>query len=188
MTECSKCKKIVKDNCNAIQCDHCFSWYHLKCSNLSLKSFNHFIETEDLWLCNHCKSDIFPFYNISKNELLKLSFNSNTECQCSQRLINLQLDSLPQLDIFSSLDIPHLTDTNIDSQLPTQTNFNYYSTHDFYSSVEIQHPVIIFQFFTVISEVELLILISFPLCLVRSNFLFLSLVFLKLRLKLMKTA
>ena len=49
-------------------------------------------------------------------------------------------DSLPQLEILSSLDnIPHLTDSNIDSQLPCETNFNYYTTHEFHSNADIKY-------------------------------------------------
>ena len=46
---------------------------------------------------------------------------------------------MPRLDILSSINsIPHLFDLDADVQLPTQTNFKYYTTHDFHNSYEVQ--------------------------------------------------
>ena len=47
--------------------------------------------------------------------------------------------NLPFLNISSPIsNIPHLTDSDIDLHMPTEINFNYYSTHDFHSSKDIK--------------------------------------------------
>ena len=51
-----------------------------------------------------------------------------------------RLESLPHLDILSTFDrTPHLSDADIDSQLPIHTNFDYYSTREFQTCLEIQN-------------------------------------------------
>ena len=136
---CPKCVKVVRDDCRAIECDLCNNWYHLRCSLLTSKIYKYYCETNDLWLCSQCRLDTFPFSNINNTELIELSFNSNTACLCSKQLSNLKLNSLPRLDILSSINsIPHLFDLDADVQLPTQTNFKYYTTHDFHNSYEVQ--------------------------------------------------
>lgn len=137
---CPKCSKVVYDDIRAIQCDNCNFWYHLKCSQLTNKMYNYFSRTGDLWLCRLCLDEVFPFNKLSKSELLKLSFNSNTVCLCSNLISKSRLESLPcfvvdSLDVFNN--IPTLN--NIDSEvcLPYSNNFNYYSSHEFHSNADI---------------------------------------------------
>ena len=49
------------------------------------------------------------------------------------------LDSLPCLETYSDFsNIPSLTNTDPDIGLPSVTNSNYYSAHEFYYSVDIK--------------------------------------------------
>lgn len=44
------------------------------------------------------------------------------------------LDNLPRLNISSpATNVPHLTDFDVDYNMPSDMNFRYYSTHDFHS-------------------------------------------------------
>ena len=48
------------------------------------------------------------------------------------------LNSLPHLDILTSnSNIPGLSDIDMDQQIPFNTNFKYYSPHDFHSDADI---------------------------------------------------
>ena len=142
-TLCSKCSKAVGDNCRAIQCENCLGCHHLKCSLLTIKNYNYYSSTNDLWLCICYRSQIFPFHSLSKTDIYKLSFNSNCNCLCSKSIACSRLDSLPCLDILSSIsNTPHLTELDVDLHLPSQTNFKYYTTHDFYMSEEIRNSLI----------------------------------------------
>jgi hypothetical protein len=136
---CSACNKSVRSNSRAIECGVCTLWYHQKCSGLATKDINNFTRTGDFWICGNCTSSIFPFYNLSISEIVSLSFNSNTECFCSKHINNRSLESLPFFDLYSQISKSHgLTDVDVDGQIPSQTNFNYYSAHDVHSSAEIQ--------------------------------------------------
>ena len=83
---------------------------------------------------------LFPFQNLTNAEILDLSFNSNTDCLCSAKLARAKLDSLPRFDILATVsNVPHLSDLDPDLQIPSQTNFKYYSTHDFHSNYGIRN-------------------------------------------------
>ena len=46
--------------------------------------------------------------------------------------------SLPKLELTSNVNkIPHLTDSDVDLHMPSDINFNYYSTNDFHNNQEI---------------------------------------------------
>ena len=68
-----------------------------------------------------------------------LVFNSNTECLCCDKILNMKLDSLPSFDISTSINNnPSLSNVGIDLHLPISTNFKYFTTHEFHSCENIQ--------------------------------------------------
>ncbi|XP_048586388.1 uncharacterized protein LOC125568354 [Nematostella vectensis] len=136
---CHICSKIIRKNCRAVECDSCLQWCHFKCSKLLLKQFNHLSLTNDLWLCQPCYSEVFPFHNLNNNDLLDLVFNSNTLCHCSPFIDRVRLENLPHLDIVSSLNSPNLSDFDLDINIPSQINSKYYSPHEFHSSYELSN-------------------------------------------------
>jgi hypothetical protein len=64
-----------------------------------------------------------------------------SSCTSSTTSINdtlLELNNLPYLDITSPVsNIPHLTNLDIDLNMPSDQNFAYYTTHDFHSNHDI---------------------------------------------------
>ena len=77
----------VRENRRGIQCDFCLQWFHLRCTVLSVKEYNFFSRTNDLWFWLYCHSEIFPFTSLENHELVeKLVFNSNTECLFAQTI------------------------------------------------------------------------------------------------------
>ena len=134
--KCEICLKTIRSNSKCIQCAICTCWCHLKCSPLSIKDYNHLQKINDCWICLSCRSDIFPFKDLSREELIELSYNSNTSCLCSSRISKLKLSLLPCFDVMASINNnPNLLKSDIDQNLPTLTNFDYYSPHDFHSSI-----------------------------------------------------
>ena len=137
---CRNCNKLVCEHCRGIQCDICLRWFHIKCTPLSVKEYNYFSKIDDLWIYLFCRSEIFPFHSLESHELVKLlSLNSNTDCLCSKKLLNLRLESLPSFDISTVINNdPKLSSVDIDLQLPSVSNFKYYTTHELHSNEDIQ--------------------------------------------------
>ena len=135
--------KPVGENYRGIQCDFCFQCFHLKCNVLSVKEYNYFSRTNDLWLCLYCRSEIFPFTSLQNHELVEqLVFNSNTECLCSDNISRLKMGSLPSFDISTLINHNStLSSIDTDLQLPSLTKFGYYSIHEFHSNEDIQSTI-----------------------------------------------
>ena len=136
MSKCRNCKRPVKENCRGNQCDSCLWWFHFKCSAFSVKEYNYFTTTHDLWLCLHCRNENFLFNSVEDHELTELLvYNSNTDCLCSDKISRLNLESLPCFDLSTFINNnSNLSNIDIDLNLPSVTNFGYYSTHEFRSN------------------------------------------------------
>ena len=63
---CKSCKKFVHERENAIFCDSCKTWLHLKCTGLPKSQFYDIGENDDAWFCKHCYCEIFPFHTLDK--------------------------------------------------------------------------------------------------------------------------
>ena len=132
MPKCPICVKPVSNNCRTIVCDLCLKWCHFKCLFLTLKQYNAISVTNELWICQVCCHNVFPFHVIDTSELLELTFNSNTECYCSFSINFAHLENLPQFDFISHL--PNISDHDSDLKIPSLINYKYYTPHDFHSS------------------------------------------------------
>jgi hypothetical protein len=138
MPNCPICSKLISRNCRAVECDLCLKWIHYKCSPLSLKQFNSLSVTNDFWLCQLCSRNVFPSFELNHFELLELSFNSNTKCQCSTNIDHARLLALPSLEITSTIsNLPNVNDIDPDLDIPSQINSKYYTPHGFHSSFEL---------------------------------------------------
>ena len=94
-----------------------------------------------MWLCLHCRNEIFPFNSVEDHELIEvLVYNSNTDCLCSDKISRLNLESFPCFDYLSTFinNNPNLSCIDIDLNLPSVTNFGYDSTHEFHSNEDIR--------------------------------------------------
>ena len=61
---------------------------------------------------------------------------------CSDNISRLKLESLPSFDISTLIDNNStLSSIDTDLQLPSLTNFGYYSIHEFHSSEDIQSTI-----------------------------------------------
>ena len=57
---CGMCKKAVKNNCPAIQCDNCNIWIHNKCSGITENEYQNFLQRSNLtFICPHCNLPTF---------------------------------------------------------------------------------------------------------------------------------
>ena len=76
--------------------------------------------------CNPNYGDIFPFSLIDDNEIINLSFNSNSNCFCTKQLLHdCCLKSLPRFELISNVsNITHLIGTDVENNLVHQVDFN----------------------------------------------------------------
>ena len=57
-TKCNICKLNVSASQKGLQCDLCNDWNHIKCSNISDKAYDAYIEEKELpWVCKKCIND-----------------------------------------------------------------------------------------------------------------------------------
>ena len=90
---CPKCIKIVNDGSESICCDICDSWYHLKCYQLSKKSFECFLIDKDLkWFCANCLRIALPFQTLSDTSL-RNHLNTPCESDANVNFLNTLLSS-----------------------------------------------------------------------------------------------
>lgn len=121
--------------------------FHLKCTTLSLKDYKYYTLNNISWLCPDCYVSAFPFATLSADEVSQLSFNSNTSCGCSRNIAENNLKHLPKLAWLSTItNTPHLSHCDPEHNLPSKVNFQYYNTHEFHVSSDIQdslnqHPL-----------------------------------------------
>ena len=65
---CRICAKNVHDKDNAVQCDICEVWIHIKCNNLNYLNYRYLQKCNESWYCIECSSTIFPFNSSSSNK------------------------------------------------------------------------------------------------------------------------
>ena len=139
--KCFECKSNFRRNSRSLICSLCNNNVHLKCTLLAVRDYKYYQINADVWICNQCRSTIFPFYNVDNEELISLSFNSNTTCLCSKKISN-NLTSLPQFDLLSTINkIPSLFNSDSDEQLPLQNTLNYYTVHEFHNNKDIRNTL-----------------------------------------------
>ena len=119
-------------------CSLCNLCYHFNCTSLTLTDYKYFKSSSLGWTCQIGSQSIFPFHSVEDNELVKLSYNSNLSCLCSKNSVNAILENLPVLQTVSNIgNIPHLSNSDPESNTPSKVNFNYFDIHKFHCSPEI---------------------------------------------------
>ena len=58
---CSVCSKSVASNHNALCCDSCDKWVHIKCNFLNKRTYRQLQKDKSPWFCINCIKDQLPF-------------------------------------------------------------------------------------------------------------------------------
>eukprot|EP00111_Clytia_hemisphaerica_P014206 TCONS_00041846-protein len=66
---CGICSNPVAKNHNAVWCDLCNLWIHIKCNNTSLDVYHRLQNDENSWFCQKCYNHAVPFGDISHEDL-----------------------------------------------------------------------------------------------------------------------
>ena len=95
---CNICEKSVSDKDDAIQCDICQAWIHLKCNKLNHIDYKYLQGSSDPWFCLYCCSTIFPFGLLSNKEFLSISlYSRNVSENVSSKKSSMHLTPPPNL-------------------------------------------------------------------------------------------
>ena len=81
---CKICPKNVQDKDEAVQCDLCELWIHIKCSNFNYLDYRYLQNYGECWYCIECCSTTFLFNSLSNNRNF-LACCKNTDSNVIQR-------------------------------------------------------------------------------------------------------
>ena len=123
---CAICDKLIRSNGRKLKCSLYNLCYHLNFTCLTLADYKYFKSSTLGWTCQICCQSTFTFHSIDDKELVKLSYNSNLSWLCSKNSVNAILEDLPVLQTTSNIgNIPHLSNSDPESNTPSKVNFNY---------------------------------------------------------------
>ena len=84
---CSVCKKCVRVNDRAIQCDICNFWVHIKCNNITPTKYKELMheDNKEPFYCILCINKEVPFANTNSNlKNLNLTLSKNEKEKIKQ--------------------------------------------------------------------------------------------------------
>ena len=70
---CGVCYKVVAKNHNAVCCDSCNLWVHIKCNNLTKFCYRKLQTCHEPWYCKNCIKQILPFSELSESQLRRVT-------------------------------------------------------------------------------------------------------------------
>ena len=75
--KCAVCLKTVARNHRALSCDHCDSWCHIKCGDVTPKQYRELQQMDGFsWICPPFLLSVFPFSNTTLNSTINTSIDS----------------------------------------------------------------------------------------------------------------
>ena len=131
---CSICTKNVNANHNAICCDFCNQWIHIKCNLLSKIDYTKLKTDIDPFFCLSCITVNIPFSGLTYNEFVTVVIKGLTalpqegkdQLQFSQSEIYIK-----QLNEYITKSITSSLDNEDDDDDLSPINCNYYDLDDF---------------------------------------------------------
>ena len=84
---CKLCPKNVSDNNNAILCDLCQTWVHIKCNHLNYIVYKNLQGCNEPWHCFSCATMLFPFDNLNNQSFLDFINNSESKNSSSSLIL-----------------------------------------------------------------------------------------------------
>jgi len=132
---CGVCEKAVAKNHNALMCDVCDKWVHIKCNYVSKDLYNSYIlENENpflnendksKWICINCIKSNLPFGTINDKTFYLNSKGINNDCELDKLNFSLSQSDKQMTNQISKMIVEN-TDPDNDN------NFcKYYETDDF---------------------------------------------------------
>ena len=137
---CGVCKKPVGKNHNAIQCDICQFWIHIRCNNLDKKDYAFFNKkvNEDIeFFCINCVKNNIAFSNLNNNEFsisVKKGIINSGDNLVDFIPTEAQQNMFEQLNEAMNNNSFNFDIEDEDDEMTSLINCNYYSIDEFCSS------------------------------------------------------
>ena len=96
---CKLCPKNVTDNDNAILCDLCQTWVHIKCNHLNYMDYKYLQDWNEPWYCLSCTNTLFPFGNLNNQNFQTFIGNKKTITNSETKNLNSSLLLKPPRDL-----------------------------------------------------------------------------------------
>ena len=96
---CKLCPKNVTDNDNAILCDLCQTWIHIKCNHLNYMDYKYLQGCNEPWYCLSCSNTLFPFGNLNNQNFLNFIANNDIITTSKTNNLNSSLLLKPPPDL-----------------------------------------------------------------------------------------
>ena len=88
---CKLCPKNVTDNDNAILCNLCQTWVHIKSNHLNYMDYRYVQGCNEPWYCLSCSNTLFPFGNLNNQNFLNFIDNNDTITSSERNNLNSSL-------------------------------------------------------------------------------------------------
>ena len=97
--------KAVANSHNAIQCDDCNIWVHAKCNRINTQRYKFLQKSSATWYCIKCSEEIYPFLNMSNEELFETNQGKNIKFKVfTQKNYEQNIDLIDTLN--KAMDYP----------------------------------------------------------------------------------
>ena len=117
----------------AIQCDLCDSWVYIKCNDLKCTDFKLLQNSNDLWFCILCCSEILLFSTVKNESCISCWYDSNNKSKYidgkdSPLLLKPSTHLKHLVNQFNNMSSPH---NDINSDEPGNTvSSKYYDAEE----------------------------------------------------------
>ena len=121
---CKLCPKNVSDNDNAILCDLCQTWVHIKCNHLNYIDYKYLQGCNEPWYCLSCTTMLFPFDNLNNQKFLGF-VNNNNDNNESKNSNTLLLKPPPDLALLFNQFNNTILENNNDPENVIQSKYDF---------------------------------------------------------------
>ena len=133
---CGICKNPVAKSHNALMCNVCNKWVHIRCNHVPKDLYNHYIDKnsnplieekdKSKWICINCFKDNLPFGQLDENSFYLNTKGIQNSCELDNLKFSLDQSDKEITDLISKMIIENTDPDNINH------NFcSYYETEDF---------------------------------------------------------
>jgi hypothetical protein len=107
-SKCNECNKVVGDKDNGVQCEICEGWFHCKCQDMPVETYNILSEDENIhWFCNSCNKGVSKILQTLTNMQVK-----QDKMEAQLETLKVELESM-KVDIGETKGLTEQVETKL---------------------------------------------------------------------------